>query len=473
MIEEHTLFENTFGQSSPADNKLLERISGSQHKLALPELHRVTHLPVFAPDGTLQTEAGYVPELNVYLSLKEEFRKVPDVVTMEDVGEALHWLHEAVRDIPFSDYEEEQLPQYTLDVDDDGWPLPNLERGKASRINFYAMLLQAIVRGMIVGACPAYHFDKPETGTGASLLIKVYSAILTGNAPPDRPAPFQNPEEVRKQITTALRAGWETLCWDNIPTDTELDNGDVARMVTSGVWIDRQLATNNEIVVPITQTIIFAGNGLSMSKELRERMVPIYIDANVESPDIARPLIKDGASYKYPELITEFVLPRRGDLVWSLHVLVAYYVQERDAGRHQPVARGGSGSLSGRFPQWQAFFENLFAAVGRDGLLANRATYLAKRNDAKDHMTEFVLKWFERVDKSDRGTTALTATDIFKLLEDDRNPDVLCVALPLNGKDKEGRAMSLGRKLAGAVGRVFVHQGRKLKIVKARDRHPG
>ena len=113
------------------------------------------------------------------------------------------------------------------------------------------------------------------------------------------------------------------------------------------------------------------------------------------------------------------------------NVLVAYYLQERDAGRHKPVARGGIGSLAGRFPVWQAFFENLFAAVGRDGLLANRPAYLAERNDAKDHMVEFALKWFELADKRDRRTVLLRASELFKLLEDERNPDVLCVALPL------------------------------------------
>ena len=386
------LFETWEGRSVPARKELLERVPGSQHKLKLPELQRIVHLPVFAPDGTLQTELGYVPELKVYLSLKDEFHSVPDVVTDEHVSEALFWLHELVRDLPFSDYEESPLPQYTLDVDDDGWPLPNLERGKASRVNLFAMLLQPIVRGMIAGPCPGYHLDKPTRGTGASLVIKIFSAIISGTVPPTRSVPMQNVEELRKQLTTALRGGQELVIWDNI--NTHLDSPDIASALTAGQWNDRQLATNNDITVDITQTFVFAGNGLSMSEELRDRMVPIYIDANVENPDSERPAIKDGAAYKYSDLINQFVFPHRADLVWSLHVLVAYYVQERDAGRHQPAPEGGE--MAGRFPAWQAFFADVFTAVQLDGLLANRANYMAVRSDEKDTLVEFVSEWFDK-----------------------------------------------------------------------------
>lgn len=470
-IEDGMDFENLANKSVCADKELIERISGSQHKLTLPELRRIVHLPVFAPDGALQTESGYVSELNVYLSLKEQFRALPEVLSKADVDEALALLGEVLRDIPFSDSfgEPDTEPQYSSEIDADGWPRPNDARGQSSRTNLIALLLQPIVRGMIAGPCPAYHLDKPAPGTGASLITQVLSTIISGEVAPTRSA-ITDVDELRKQLTTALRGGRDTLIWDNI--NAHLDSGDLASALTAGEWNDRQLGTNVDISVRITQTFIFAGNGLSMSEELRDRMVPIYIDANVEKPDSDRPTIKDGARYKYPNLIADFVLPNRTNLVWSLHVIVAYYVQERNAGRYVPVRT--IGGMAGRFAAWNDFFSNVFAASGIPGFLANRQSYMTMRSDAKDGLAEFVSMWWDKglMNSTDLQTQPNTSTEIFDLCASPLRSDVLAVSLAVNGKDKEGRIVSLGRIIASVVGRVFTVKGPKIKIVKARDRNP-
>jgi len=463
IIESHMRFENVDGDAVPARKELIERLIGSQHELDLPELRRVVRLPVFAPDGTLCTEPGYIPELKAYLDPSADFRPLPDVITEAHVEEAAAILEEVLRDIPFSDTfgEPDVQPQYGAELDADGWPLPNYARGRSSRVTCLAMLMQPIIRGLIKGPCPGYHVDKPVPGTGASLIGDIIYAIYTGKRGTTRPE-TTDPEELRKQLTTTLSSGDDILLLDNL--NCRLDSGPFAAALTAGVWKDRKLHTNSEIEVAITQTIIVAGNGLSMSEELTRRMAPIYIDANCEHPDRDRPPIKDVARYKYSPLIEAHVLSHRVDIVWALHILPAYYLQERSAGRYQDKHRQDP---MGTFESYYQIFCGIFDACGINGFMAHRESYLNQRNDDKDNLSGFVRLWWERA-----GAASLTATAIYQHLANPLAPDNLAVDVPISGRDKHGRIVSLGRLLHRIVGRVFTVGGSKLKIVKTRDRNP-
>lgn len=407
-----------------------------------PVLDRVISVPVFSPDGSLRWEKGYDPGLQHYINPPEDLkiRSVPDVITDEDVEEAVGWFCEAVRDFPFSDAFDgnDALPQYQEALGEDGWPVPNWERGKSSRVNAWAMMLQPIVRGMIDGPCPAYHIDKSAPGTGAGYLANVGYMIIEGTAAEPQPM-AQNDEELRKMITASLIGGAHMIFLDNI--NHKVASGHLAAALTAGVWKDRILGESTITAVPNSATWVLAGNNLQFSNELMRRNVPIRLDANVANPTLDRPM----EQFKHD--LTVWLKENRANLLWSCHILGLNWIQK---GRPTNTKKHVHS-----FDAWSRVMGGIFDAAGIEGFLDNIPNYIGTRDEdrsALDEMMVYLWNTFQETPATPKEIYDACLTVGTSL----NGHGSFGFAIPINGHDEHGKITSLGKALRTfAEGRTF------------------
>lgn len=346
-----------------------------------PVIEKVVHTPIVSPTGIQIEKRGYIAELNLYLDPTLEYLPLPAVVTDDDVIRAVDTLLEPIRDFPFSDAfsGEDDLEIMSDEVDDDGHPYPNMERGRSSRAHALAFIIEPMVRHFIDGSCPAYHIDKPAPGTGAGYLADVAFIINTGERAIAQTMSYSN-EEFRKAITASLRQGDPILFIDNI--NRKVDSGDLAAALTGGTWQDRILGESNVTKIPIRNTWVMAGNNLSFSGELMRRNVPIRLDANSPNPARDRPR----TTFKYNPL-QNYLKDNRAKFVYAINVLVKNWVD-----------RGATwGDLTfNSFDSWTGVMSGIFRDAGIPGLLENVDDYIQNKNVDDDTKGQFAVLLFER-----------------------------------------------------------------------------
>lgn len=144
-----------------------------------PSLDAITESPVLRSDGSILDTPGYDPQTALYYVPAGGFAlpEVPERPAAEQVRAARTLLDEAIGDFPFAD--------------------------EPSRANTWALLLTPVVRPAIVGNVPLALIDKPQAGTGASLLAETLALLTTGRQAAMMTAPGDD-EEWRKKITGAL-----------------------------------------------------------------------------------------------------------------------------------------------------------------------------------------------------------------------------------------------------------------------------
>ncbi len=141
----------------PAGQGGSQHVGHAEHRLACPSSHGRN--PVFAPDGTLQTEPGYHPASRTFYAPTNglSVRSVPEIPTREDVEYAVDPLaHELIGEFPFV--------------------------GDAERAHAIALLLLPFARDLIDSATPFHLIEKPSPGTGATLLVDMLSYPAIGHA---------------------------------------------------------------------------------------------------------------------------------------------------------------------------------------------------------------------------------------------------------------------------------------------------
>jgi hypothetical protein len=436
---------------------LIHHMQGA-NDLELPILERVVSVPVFSPEGTLHIKKGYDEALGVYLDPAMEFIPPPAAPTEDDVDDALWWLAETVRDFPFTDNfggDAEDLP-IRLDppeLDDDGFPLPNLERGRSSRLSFYAALLQPFARALIKGPCPAFHIDKPGAGTGATKLTSVISLIFEGREI-DTKTLAKDDEEIRKTITSFLNTGGNILFFDNI--NHHVDSGALAGALTAGRWRDRVLTTSRDMDAKINALWVWAGNNVTFSHELMRRNVPIRLDAATPNP--ARDRGPDW--YKHADL-EGWIRENRAALVWACHTLIQNWVA-----KGRPA---GSATLAS-FEDWAAVMSGILecAGVPEGVFLGNIGPYQGEKDDeagAYDALVQQIEVTFKQ--------QAWSTSDLLKSMEgkpfDNPLPD-----LGITHPNEHARMVMLGTVVTKhMLGKTFrTASGGLMKVVRCGNKRP-
>jgi hypothetical protein len=386
-----------------------------------PSLEAVVEAPIMRPDGTIFDVPGYDPQTRLYYRPGEGFDVAPisAAPTTADTKAAIRLLDEAVGEFPYED--------------------------EASAANTLALMLTPLVRQAVAGPVPLALIDKPQAGTGGSLLAETIAIIGSGRTAEMLGAPREE-EEWRKQITAKLAAGATMITVDNV--EGALYAPSLARALTARTWTDRVLGRSETVTVSQRATWIATGNNIQLRGDLPRRCYWIRLDARE-----SRPWQRE--NFKHPDLLG-WVTRNRGRLVHALLTLARAWFA---AGKPKPPDLPRLGS----FEAWAETVGGMVAFAGIPGFLGNLAALYDQADAGGAEWEAFLEAWWEELDAS----KAITVAELTKVIT---NNDDLRAVLPgdlAEAFDKSGGSFSrkLGSALAKRAGTRYGEDG--MHIVRA------
>jgi hypothetical protein len=368
--------------------------------LPLPVLTRIVEAPVFAHDGTLQTEPGYHAASKTLYVPDGQFQ-VPSVSerpTAEEIDQARSLIcGDLLVDFPFTD--------------------------AAERSHAVALLLLPFARDLIPGATPLHLFEKPMPGTGATLLVDMLSYPATGR-PIATMTEGRDEDEWRKRLTAKLRNSPTFLLIDNLRR--RLDSGAVSAAITSPTWEDRILGQTAMLKFQVRCGWMATGNNPVVSSEMSRRIIRIRLDAKMDRPWLR-------TEFKHTDL-RGWVRQNRGRLVWAALTLIRAWI----------VAGRPPGTIKlGMFEDWSEVMGGVLAVAGIPGFLSNLDKFYDESDAEGGQWRSFVAAWWAQFSTRD-----VKVADLFGLIGDD-------AALPLGDGSDQSRKVRLGQMLTQARDRMF------------------
>jgi len=367
----------------------------------LAPLLGVTEVPVMRPDGSVLTEPGYDSATNLYYfpSPGLSVPPIPDKPKDSEIKAAIELVLEPVYDFPFD--------------------------SEASRANAMGTLFTPILRPMIDGSVPLALFDKPQQGTGASLLAEVISIITTGRAAAMMTA-RKDDEEWRKAITSLLLRGQLVAVIDNI--EGTLYAPSLAAILTATTFQDRILGRSELVTLPNRTTWIGTGNNIKLTGDLPRRCIWVRMDAGM-----ARPWLRDASGFKHPHLIQWVSENRSAILVAILTIARAW------AFAGMPPAQGLP--TLGGYESYCRVVGGVLSFMDVEGFLANLHAMYDETDIETPQWQAFLEAWHETI-----GEKPVTAAELISYLNGSAE---LRAALPDSIADTEGKTYSvrLGQKL--------------------------
>jgi hypothetical protein len=222
-----------------------------------------------------------------------EWPPVADEPTWDDVRGAVAALLDPVADFPF-----------VADTD---------------RAAYVAAVLTILARHMINGPTPMFPIRAPTPGTGKTLLADVIGLIGTGREPPAMTMTYES-EELRKRITSLAIAGTSLVLLDNLSGSIGSDA--LAAALTKTEWEDRLLGVSQMVRVPLRAVWLASGNNLGFRRTLGRRVVPIDLDAALETPE-------DRTGFQYDDLKGHVRVSRPQLVRAALTLLRAFHLAGR------------------------------------------------------------------------------------------------------------------------------------------------
>jgi hypothetical protein len=345
--------------------------------------------------------------------------KTPASPTPTDVQAALRLLDEAVGEFPYED--------------------------RASAANTLALMLTPLVRPAVNGPVPLALIDKPQAGTGGSLLAEAVAVIGSGHTAEMLGAP-RDEEEWRKQITAKLAAGATMITVDNV--EGALYAPSLARALTARTWTDRVLGRSETITVGQRATWVATGNNIQLRGDLPRRCYRIRLDARESRP-------WQRQNFRHPDLLG-WVAKNRGRLIRALLTLArAWFAAGNPKAKDLPRL--------GSFESWAETVGGMVAFAGIPDFLGNLEELYDEADAGGAEWEGFLYTWWEELDASKPTTVA----DLTKRIDDN---DTLKAALPgdlAEAFDKSTGSFSrrLGTALAKRAGTRYGEDG--MHIVRA------
>jgi len=250
------------------------------------KLRGVIRAPIVMPDGRVISAPGYDVETGI-LSDWEGHWSIPSTPTRDDAADALHELHQLLRNFPFA-----------TDVD----------RAVAIALELTALERQALA------AAPGVVVRSPEPGTGKSILVACASIIATG-APAAVMDWGEDATESAKRIDGAMLAGDPLLVIDNV--EHPIEGAAICQLLTEAGRRVRPLGASELVSVPCTATVAITGCNVSVRGDAVRRLIVCNLDAGVERPEL-RAIAQD--------LLAE-TRERRRELVRDALTIVLAYLQ--------------------------------------------------------------------------------------------------------------------------------------------------
>ncbi|NLE94376.1 MAG: hypothetical protein GX600_01655 [Dehalococcoidia bacterium] len=366
-----------------------------------PALMGITETPVLRADGTVFATPGYDTKTRLYYppgSLTVD--TVPDEPSDLDIGAAINLLHEPICDFPFD------CP--------------------ASKANALAAMMTPVVRPMIDSPVPLTIIDKPQAGTGASLMAEVISIIATGRSAAMMTA--QNDDDSwRKAIVSLLWRGQQVAVIDNI--EHTLWAPSLASVLTANTFQDRVLGRTEMIQLPNRVTWIGTGNNIKLAGDLPRRTVWVRLDAKQ-----ARPWLRDAKEFRHPNLI-EWVTQHRAELIRATLIIARAWVVAGKPQADESPALGG-------YESWCRVIGGILHFIEVPGFLANLEELYAQADTETPQWEAFLEAWH-----SNLGDEPTTVSSLISYLTD--NADFSsCLPDAIGDRAEKGFSRKLGKALA-------------------------
>lgn len=395
----------------------------------------IVESPIIQNDGNIIITKGYDPITRLYYTPQPGFvlPEISEKPTSKEVKESIDFLKEVFVDFPFID--------------------------NASRINTIATLMGAILRPIIPGTVPLAILDKPQAGTGASLIADVIGRVVTGRPTAMMPAP-EDDAAWRKMITSSISKGRIVAIIDNV--ETKLYTPSLAVVLTCTVWEDRILGTNEMITLPNRNVWIATGNNIQLGGDLPRRCFWVRMDAGC-----AKPWQERDKPFKHPELL-EWVDTNRGLILKSILTLARAWIQAKKPKPKKIPKMGG-------FEGWRDTIGGILEFAGETDFIGNMEQMYLEADTDTPAWEAFFQRWVE-IWKLD---TEITVADIEERLtfehdpynvkkEDGRLCDILPDILADSWAGKKNFNRVLGKSLSKMNQRVFTNG---LKIMKGSVAH--
>lgn len=299
------------------------------------KLDRLAHSPFVRPDGTIVTEPGYDEATQTLLMPDEAFSglEVPETPSAEELA--------AARDLILNEW----LGDFPLDAD-------------ADRANLLALVVTPAIRGMVPRA-PLAVLDGLQMGVGKNLLADSILTVYTGHAA--QPMNWvQDPDELRKQITSAFRTGAEFFVFDEAHV---LEGAALAQALTAETWQDRILGVSTMANFPNRVTWMSLGNNVQVRGDITRRVYRIAL-----RPRYANPQDRAASTFRHPgtsglDLLSWTRKNRRELMAAILTVVRSWFA----AGQPYPK-RGVS---FGSFEVWEKITGGIVENAGMTDFLGN------------------------------------------------------------------------------------------------------
>jgi hypothetical protein len=338
----------------PDDRLCQNLLATPAHRMGVPTLRRVSQLPLITLDGRVLTKPGFDAETGIWVNVSGlDGLVMPEAPTRDDAATALAYINEELlHDFPFV--------------------------SRADRTNCLALFLTMLARQLIDGCVPLFLLDKPEIGTGASLIVETFGKVLFGQDIAASTVP-SGEDEWRKRITAFLRKSSDIIWLDN--ADSALASSSLAAMLTSRVWEDRQLGVNEILRLPIEAVPVVTGNQPTTSKDIARRTVDIRLDAQME-----KPFTRKIDAFRHPDLKGWATADRVKLVAAGLTILKAWIDADEPEGKHEPMSS---------FVEWSRIVGGALALAGADDFLANRDTFYERAVPQADNEKLLIEVWWE------------------------------------------------------------------------------
>jgi len=347
---------------------------------SFPALDAITEAPSLRPDGTVILSPGYDRATGLYYVPSANLRvpTVPDSPTVDDLQEALALIDEAIGEFPYAD--------------------------AASRANAVALLLTPIVRPAIDGNVPLALIDKPQAGTGGSLLAEAVALIATGRQAAMLTQPDSD-EEWRKVLTAALMEGATMITIDNV--EATLQSANLAAVLTSATFGARILGQTRNAYASQRATWLATGNNLRLGGDMPRRCYWIRLDAQTAQPWRRK-------DFKHPGLI-DWVKENRGRLLAALLTLCrAWYAAGKPPAQVTEL---------GSFESWARTIGGILDYAGIVGFLGNLDQLYERADEEGAQWAAFLTTWHDAY-----GAREVTVADLVRQMRGEG-------AKPENGTD--------------------------------------
>lgn len=328
-------------------------ISAVDDLVAVRPLGTVTHAPTFRPDGSLISTPGYDEATQtLFLPVGKQPPPVGERPSADDVAKARGWIDYMLTDFRFVTQND--------------------------RANYIGLMLSPLLRAMTPPPYKLGVIEAHQPGSGktflARSLISLHGGLMHAEIPGEE-------AELVKTITSVLDTSTgAVVVFDNVTGMVK--SPALTGLLTSPTFEGRRLGTGTLVQTVNDRLWVITGNNAALGGDLTRRSLRIRIDPGVPNPERR-------TQFTIADFET-WTREHRGDLLWSLLVLVRHWVasgspmpaeiRQDSYGTWSAVvgsilaAAGIPGVFDDEdtttqsrdvdFEEWSAFFETLYSVVG-------------------------------------------------------------------------------------------------------------